>query len=95
MTLTIALPGERTAALAAIARTKDLTVEEYARQVLEQDLAPGWLRHSWQRAGQAGLNQLSHGRDRGGNPRRTHSKCSAQLIKLERNDLNVVAHRNH
>jgi hypothetical protein len=59
MTLTIALPGERTAALAAIARTKGLKPEEYARQLLEQNLAPDWLRQSWQSAAQAGLDQLS------------------------------------
>ena len=59
MTLTIALTDEQTAALTAIARAKGLTPEEYARQVLEQDLAPEWLRRSWASARQAGLDQLS------------------------------------
>jgi len=59
MTLTIALTDEQTAALMAIARAKGLSPEEYARQVLEHDLAPDWLRQSWERAKQAGLDQLS------------------------------------
>jgi len=44
MTLTIALTDEQTAALSAIARAKGLSLEEYARQVLEHELAPDWLR---------------------------------------------------
>jgi predicted transcriptional regulator len=59
MTLTIALTDEQTAALTAIARAKGLSPEEYARQVLEHDLAPDWLRRSWESARQAGLDQLS------------------------------------
>jgi hypothetical protein len=59
MTLTIALTDEQTAALTAIARAKGLSPEEYARQVLEHDLAPDWLQRSWESARQAGLDQLS------------------------------------
>lgn len=59
MTLTIALTDEQTAALTAIARAKGLSLEEYARQVLEHELAPDWLRRSWESARQAGLDQLS------------------------------------
>jgi hypothetical protein len=59
MTLTIALTDEQTAALTAIARAKGLSLEEYARQVLEHELAPDWLRRSWDSARIAGLDQLS------------------------------------
>ena len=60
MSLTIALTDEQTAALTVLARAKGLSPEEYARQVLEQeDLAPAWLRCSWDSARQAGLDQLS------------------------------------
>ncbi len=38
MTLTIDLPDEQTAALAAKARELGLSTEEYARRLLEQDL---------------------------------------------------------
>jgi hypothetical protein len=59
MTLTIALTDEQAAALTAIARTKGLSLEEYARRVLEHELAPDWLQRSWDSARQAGLDQLS------------------------------------
>ncbi len=59
MTLTIVLTEEQTAALTAIARAKGISPEEYARLVLEHDLAPDWLRRSWESAKQAGLDQLS------------------------------------
>ena len=60
MTLTIELPDEKTAALAAKARApRGLSAEEYARQILEQDLAPEWLRKSWESAKESGLDQLS------------------------------------
>ena len=59
MTLTIALTDEQTAALTAIARAKGLSLEEYARQVLEHELAPEWLQRSWETARQTGLDQLS------------------------------------
>jgi hypothetical protein len=59
MTLTIALTDEQTAALTAIARAKGLSPEEYARQVLEYDLAPDWLRRSWESAKKDSLDQLS------------------------------------
>jgi plasmid stability protein len=59
MTLTIDLPDEKTAALAAKARARGLSAEEYARQLVEQDLAPEWLRKSWESAAEAGLDQLT------------------------------------
>jgi hypothetical protein len=37
---TIDLPDEQTAVLAAKARARGLTAEEYARRVLQQELAP-------------------------------------------------------
>ena len=59
MYLTINVPDEEMAALNARARAKGLSPEEYARQVLKQDLAPEWLRKSWDTSQQAGLDQLS------------------------------------
>jgi plasmid stability protein len=59
MTLTIELPDEKTAALAAKARARGLSAEEYVRQILEQDLAPEWLRKSWESSRESGLDQLS------------------------------------
>jgi plasmid stability protein len=59
MTLTIDLPDAEVTALAAKARARGVSAEQYARQVLERDLAPEWLRRSWESATQAGLNQLS------------------------------------
>ena len=59
MTLTIDLPDEQKAALVAKARAQGLSAEEYARQVLQHDLAPEWLRTSWESARRAGLDQLS------------------------------------
>ena len=50
MSLTIHLPDEKTAALTAKARARGLSAEEYAREVLERDLAPEWLRKSWESA---------------------------------------------
>ena len=57
--LAIELQEEQKAALAAKARAKGLSAEQYARQVLEHDLAPEWLRKSWQTSKEAGLDQLS------------------------------------
>jgi len=59
MTLTIDLPDAEVTALAAKARARGVSAEQYARQVLERDLAPEWLRRSWESSAQAGLNQLS------------------------------------
>ena len=47
------------AALAAKARAKSLSTEEYARQVVEQDLATDWLQRSWESSSHQGLDQLS------------------------------------
>ena len=59
MTLTIDLPDELSAALAAKARARGLSAEQYAWQVLENDIAPEWLQKSWESSRQAGLYQLS------------------------------------
>lgn len=59
MTLTIDLPDEQTAALAAKARAQGLSAEQYGRQVLENDLAPEWLKKSWQSSSALGLDRLS------------------------------------
>jgi hypothetical protein len=59
MTLTIDLPDAELTALAAKARARGLSAEQYARQVLESDLAPEWLRRSWDSSVRAGLDQLS------------------------------------
>jgi plasmid stability protein len=58
--LTIELPEDQKAALAAKARACGLSPEEYARQVLLQhDLAPEWLRKSWETAKEIGIDGLS------------------------------------
>lgn len=57
--LTIELPEEKRAALAAKAQARGLSAEQYARKVLEHDLAPEWLQKSWETAKEAGLDQLS------------------------------------
>jgi plasmid stability protein len=59
MTLTIDLPAAQTAALAAKAQAKGISIEQYARQVLEQNLIPEWLQRSWESAEQAGVDGLS------------------------------------
>jgi plasmid stability protein len=60
MSLTINLPEEKAAALTAKARARGLSAEEYARQLVEQDLAPEWLRKSWETAENAGLDRLTN-----------------------------------
>ena len=59
VTLTVNLPDAEATALAAKARARGVSTEEYARQVLEHDIAPDWLRRSWECAAQAALNRLS------------------------------------
>ena len=59
MNLTIRLPDEDVPALKAKATARGVSAEQYALQVLEQDLAPEWLRQSWASAKQARLDQLS------------------------------------
>lgn len=59
MTLTIDLPDEQTAALRAKAKAQGLSAEQYARQLLENDLVPDWLKKSWRSSEELGLNQLS------------------------------------
>jgi plasmid stability protein len=57
--LTIDLPENETLALKAKAQARGLSAEQYARQVLEHDLAPDWLRESWAEAQRNGTDQLS------------------------------------
>jgi len=57
--LIIELPDDQKAALAAKAEARGLSAEQYARTVLEHDLAPEWLRNSWETSQQTGLNRLS------------------------------------
>ena len=59
MNLTIQLPDQDVPALLAQASAQGLSAEQYALQVLEQNLAPEWLRRSWETAKQGGLDQLS------------------------------------
>lgn len=59
MTLIIDLPDAQTLVLKAKAKAQGVSTEQYARQVLEQDLVPDWLRESWESANQTGVNQLS------------------------------------
>lgn len=59
MNLTIKLPEDQTAALAAKAKARGLSPEDYAREVLQHDLAPEWLQESWKSSRAAGLDQLS------------------------------------
>ena len=59
MNLTIKLPDEDVPALKAKATARGVSEEQYALQVLENDLAPEWLRQSWASAKEAGLDQLS------------------------------------
>jgi plasmid stability protein len=59
MNLTIKLPDEDVQVLKAKATARGVSAEQYALQVLEQDLAPEWLRASWASAKEAVLDQLS------------------------------------
>lgn len=59
MNLTIRLPDADGQALQAKATAYGVTVEQYALQVLELDLAPAWLRASWSTAQQSGISDLS------------------------------------
>ena len=59
MTLTIDLSDEQTAVLAAKARARGLSTEEYVREVLQHDLVPEWLQKSWESSREAGLDRLS------------------------------------
>ncbi len=59
MSLIIDLPEDQTAALAAKARSRGLSTEEYAREVLLHDLVPDWLRVSWGSSKAVGLDRLS------------------------------------
>ena len=58
-TLKIELSDDQNAALAAKAEAHGLSAEEYARRVLQHDLAPEWLQRSWQSARATVLDKLS------------------------------------
>jgi plasmid stability protein len=57
--LTIELPDEQKAALAAKAQARGLSTEQYALKVLEHDLVPEWLQKSWESSKEGGLDRLS------------------------------------
>jgi len=57
MTLTIDLPEAEVTAPAAKARARGVSAEQYASA--GRDLAPDWLRRSWESATRAGLDRLS------------------------------------
>lgn len=59
MSLIIDLPEDQAVALAAKARSRGLSTEEYAREVLQHDIAPGWLRVSWASSKAVGLDRLT------------------------------------
>ena len=59
MNLTIELPDEDVPALKARATARGVSAEQYALEVLEQDLAPEWLRQSWTSAKDVAVDQLS------------------------------------
>jgi hypothetical protein len=59
MNLTIKLPDEEVPVLEAKATARGISAEQYALLVLEQDLAPEWLRKSWTTAKEAGVDELS------------------------------------
>lgn len=59
MNLTIELRDTDLQALRAKAASQGLSAEQYALQVLQQDLAPQWLRESWESSRKEGLDVLT------------------------------------
>ena len=59
MTLKIEVPEEQKTVLAAKARARGVSTEEYVRELLEQDLVPAWLQRSWDSAKAHGIDRLS------------------------------------
>jgi hypothetical protein len=59
MTLTIELADDEAVALRDRAMAQGVTAEQYALQVLERELAPDWLRESWESAKRTGANSIS------------------------------------
>jgi len=59
MSLIIELPADEATALEAKARAQGMSPEQYVRRVIEMDLAPDWLRQSWESAERAGTADLS------------------------------------
>lgn len=59
MSLTIKLPDADLRVLETKASARGVSAEQYVLQVLERDLAPEWLRQSWDGAREAGVDKLS------------------------------------
>ncbi|MFN7934972.1 MAG: hypothetical protein U0R19_16700 [Bryobacteraceae bacterium] len=59
MNLTIELRETDLRALQTKAAAQGVSAEQYIVQVLQKDLAPEWLRESWESARQEGLDQLT------------------------------------
>lgn len=59
MNFIIDLPENETRALEAKAHAHGISPEQYARQVIQEALAPDWLRQSWIDARNNGTDQLS------------------------------------
>ena len=59
MTLIIELPEYEAEILAAKARARGLSIEEYARELLEDDIAPKSLRDCWDAARRAGTDRMT------------------------------------
>ena len=59
MDLIISIPDAEAKVLGTKALARGVSAEQYALQVLQRDLAPGWLRQSWADAQESGLDQLS------------------------------------
>jgi hypothetical protein len=59
MNLTIDLPDSEIQVLQAKATARGVSAEQYVLQVLEQDLAPEWLRQSWADAKETSSDRLS------------------------------------
>lgn len=59
MTLNVELPDDETVALNAKAKAYGMSAEQYVRRMIENDLAPEWLRASWESAHVHGLDNLS------------------------------------
>ena len=59
MNLTIDLSEEYLQALTVKATVLGVSPEQYLFRLIEEDLAPAWLRESWASAKELGLDQLS------------------------------------
>jgi len=84
MTLTTDLPGEQTLVLKAKAKAQGVSTEQHARQVIEQDLVPDWLRESWESGAQCPARKPATTRFmiRGGSQhqRQSSRRCHSPLV---------------